>query len=171
MLMINCATRENAEGKTGEFYARIPESLDIPTPVQVMSASAGIFERHAGIIEYFGNHENLEFPILASIRYMAASLKGYTPCIDFNSKLLISAGLEEAELETIVNNPLQAPFEKKECLLLGFVRKGILSPETINREDLQALKDEGWTEEDLVDALYHAASMDIAGTLSKAFTE
>ncbi|WP_432735751.1 hypothetical protein [Maridesulfovibrio sp. FT414] len=171
MLMVNYATRENAEGKIGEFYARIPEVLDIPTPMQVMSSSAGLFERHVGVIEYFSNHENLEFQTLAAIRYMASCLKGFTPCIDFNAKLLMSAGLEETELDTIVKDPLQAPFEKKECMLLAFVNKGLVSPEAISREDLQSLKNEGWTEKDLVDALYHAASMDIAGTLSKAFTE
>lgn len=171
MLIIDHVTRDKAEGKIEKFYSRIPREMDIPAPFLVLSSSPGVFERQGGVLEYFSNHDSLNFHVLASIRYIAASIKGYTACIDFNGKLLMAAGLETDELKILVNDPMQAPFEEQERMLLAFIKKSIVDPDAVSREDINALVSKGWKEKDLVDAVFHAANMDIAGTLVKTFSE
>lgn len=171
MYMVNHSTRENAQSKVKEFYDKIPEAFDIPAPLLIASASPKLFERHANILEYFAGHETLEPHMLAAIRYIVSSLKGFQPCIDFNSGLLTAMGMESDDVRSLNNSPIDSAFEKKELMLLEFVKDSIENPKAVNRKDLEDLKAEGWTEQDLVDAVYHASAMFIAGNLSGTFTE
>ncbi len=171
MFLVNHSTRENAEGKIKETFNRIPKSLEIPTPLLVASASPELFERHACIMDYFAAHKTLEPHVLAAIRYVVSSLKGFPACIDFNFKLLKAIGMKPEEIEALNNTPIDSPFEKRELMLLEFVKQSVVNPAEIGSENLDDLKAEGWTESDLIDAVYHGSGMFIAGGLAGSFTE
>ncbi|NDV28124.1 carboxymuconolactone decarboxylase family protein [Desulfovibrio sp. JC010] len=170
MLIIDHLTRENATGLVKDFYSRIPETIEIPAPMLVMSGSEGLFEKLAGTMSYFGAHESFEPYIPAAIRYIIASLKGYQACIDFNEKLLMAMGVDTEELKTLATDPLKSNFAPNERALLDFAKLAVTRPEEIDAETLEAIKAEGWKESDLVDAVYHAASVGATEVLTKTFS-
>ncbi len=57
---------------------------------------------------------------------------------------------------------------KNKAMLL-FVAKAIRSPETVTQEDVDALREVGWTDTDIFDAVFHGASMAGPSILFKAF--
>lgn len=108
---------------------------------------------------------------MASIRYIVASLNDYNFCVSFNKKILKGAGVSDKELKTMLDDPMNAPFEDNERKLLTFVKKGVTNPDSITRSDIDVLMDVGWKESDVLDALYHGAAMSIPGILVKAFSK
>ncbi len=171
MFLVDYTTPANAQGPIKAVYENFPEAIGLPAPLLVMSASPGLFERQAQVMGYFSQHPRMEPLVLASIRYVIASLHHYAACIEFNGALLMGAGFSQAELDAMVVDPMTAPFTSAECHLISFAKRAILTPETVHKDDIKALTRMGWEESDLVDAVYQGAAMHIAGALAKTFSE
>ncbi|NDV28127.1 carboxymuconolactone decarboxylase family protein [Desulfovibrio sp. JC010] len=170
MLMIDHLTRENATGMVKDFYSRIPEAIEIPAPMLVMSASGGLFEKLAGTMGYFATHESFEPHLPAAIRYMVACHKNYPACIDFNGQLLRAMGVDADELANLATDPLKTDFAPKERALLAFAKTAAIAPEKINKDTIEALKAEGWKESDLVDAVYQAGAVSVTQAMTDTFS-
>ena len=163
---------EQATGKMAEVYAVFPPGFTPPAPMVLMSASPGLAEVQAGAIRYFLGHERLDLGLLAMIRYLVAREFDYEFCIDFNAGLLRKAGgMSLEELEAMSRDPMQAPLEESQKALLCFVLKAVRTPDKVTREDIRALRDQGWRDSDIMDAVFHGASMYGPATLFKAFTD
>ena len=87
----------------------------------------------------------------------------------FNKNFLMMQGMSEEDIEKIEKDPLQAPLEDKERDMLAFVMKAIESPDGVEKADIDHLHDQGWTDNDILDALTHGTNMIGSSILMKAF--
>lgn len=159
MFLVSTVERDKAEGIVAQAYANIPAQIDIPVPMQLLSASPGLMERELGVIGYFRSHPRLSPPLLASIRYVSSQKFGYAPCAVFNAALLRNQGMSEAEIAALSCKPAETPLDETEAALLAFVTKAIDDPASVIRADIEALTGMGWQESDVVDAVSMAARM------------
>jgi len=169
MFLLNTSSPDQAEGKVAQVYSVFPKHIGIPVPLQLLSASPGVLERQAGLIRYFMTHPRLSAGLLASIRYAIASKTGHTACEALNKGILKQMGMEEKEIEMLPLSPSSAPLEEQEEAMLSFVLRAFDAPSTVTAADVEALRQAGYQDGDILDALYHAAGMLAGSVLFKAF--
>lgn len=160
---------EEATGAIKKAYDVFPPSMGIPEPLQLMSVSPQLLQAAVGGIRYFMSHPRLEFPLMAAIRLMAATEFCYDYCIKLNAGILQQAGLEQKDLEALCGDLEGLPYEENEITLLRLVQKVVKAPETVTQADVQACRDAGWEESDILEASYHAAYMQLPNRLMTAF--
>ena len=77
--------------------------------------------------------------------------------------------MSENDIEKIAEDPLQAPLDDRDRVMLAFVMKAIKTPDAIVQEDTDQLHDLGWTDSDILDALAHGTNMIGSSILMKTF--
>ena len=169
MFVLDTVSPENATGAVEKIYKTFPPEIGIPLPLQLMSASPGFLACQFEFIKYYGGHAKLSFPLLAAIRYMAASDCDYDYCVRFNRKILMASGASEQEVDAITGDMETVPFEENEKALLKFVAKAVKTPAAVEAEDVKALHRIGWKDADILDAVAHGAYMRGHGTLMRVF--
>ena len=170
MFILNHVKPEEATGKVAEAYSVIPPGVPVPDPLVLMSASPELTRLQVEIIRHYMGHEKLDIGLLAMIRYLVALEFDYTFCIDFNGGLLkMAGGMSDADLENLKADPKNAPLEESQKEMLLFVLKVVKSPEDVSTDDIEKLRQYGWSDEHIFDAAFHGASMAAPSILYKAF--
>jgi len=170
MALITTIPPEKAEGIVKEGYEMFMKNMGIiPKPMEMMSASPALFELQLKRIHYFSTHPNLSFTLLAHIRYLVSHKLNYGFCMDFNKAVLKKQGLEEADFQRMEADPAKSLLEKKEGAMLAFVINAVKTPGSVTKSDIQALKDLGWEERDMVDAMSQGVSMIDHAIMMEAF--
>lgn len=160
MALISTVSPEQAEGKMKEAYDMFIQNLGvIPKPLEMMSASPAIFDQQLQRIYYYTNHPTLSFALLSHIRYLVAHNLNYSFCMDFNKLILKKQGLEDDDIERIEADPAKSLLEEKDAAMLMFVVKAVKEPSSVKTEEIKQLKEMGWEDKDLVDALAHGVNM------------
>ncbi|MFH1539386.1 MAG: hypothetical protein ABIH66_10540 [bacterium] len=171
MALIKTVKPEEAEGRIKEVYSMFQNTgSPVPKPMQLMSASPKLFDIFSQVVHYYLNHPTLSMPLLAHIRYLSASLCAYPYCIDFNKNILTGMlGVSEENAMSMMDDPSQATLEDKEVKMLVFVVKAVRTPEDVEPKDVEAVREAGWSDEDIFDAVNHGANMAAGGILFNAF--
>jgi len=78
-------------------------------------------------------------------------------------------GLSDEDIEKMEKDPLQAPLDDKDRAMVSFVMKAIKSPDAIEKQDIDKLHDNGWTDSDIMDAMVHGTNMIGSSILMKTF--
>jgi hypothetical protein len=160
MALISTVSPEKAEGSIKEGYDMFMKNIGIiPKPMEMMSASPALFETQLRRIQYFATHPRLSFPLLTHIRYLVSRNLSYPFCTDFNKHLLKKQGIEDADIRKMEEDPSQSLLEENESAMLAFVIKAVKSPGSVTPGDIQKLKDLGWQDGDMLDALSQGVSM------------
>jgi len=160
MTLIKTISPEKAEGSFKKLYDQMIERTGIvPKPVEMNSASLFSFNQMAKSIEYFGNHENLNYPLLAMIRMLSAESCSNRTCADFNKSMLKKQGMTDKELENALKNPSEASLPKKDKAMLVFVIKAIKEPDSIGEKDIDTLHQNGWPDTDIFDCVSTGINM------------
>ena len=94
-----------------------------------------------------------------SIRYLVAHNLDYRFCMDFNKHILKKQGLEEADIRKMEADPAQSLLEENERAMLAFVVKAVQAPGSVTAEDIDRLRELGWEDRDMVDALSQGVGM------------
>ncbi|THB73630.1 MAG: hypothetical protein D3926_23400 [Desulfobacteraceae bacterium] len=171
MPIIQTVDPQNAKGNVKEAYAVFEQmGADVPLPMQMHSASPELMGVHHGIMKYFMTHKNLGFPVLTHIRLLTANEENYPYCTNLNAQWLqMAGGLTPEQIEAAKQDPENAALDDKDKALLKFVVQVVKDPASTTAEDIQNLRDLGWTDADVFDAVYHAMGMVGAGIMFKAF--
>ena len=160
MALINTVSPEKAEGKMKEAYDMFMKNLGIiPRPLEMMSASPAIFDQQLQRIQYYTDHPTLSFALLSHIRYLVAHNLNYSFCMDFNKYILKKQGLEDDDIHKMEGDPTKSLLEEKESAMLAFVVKAVKAPGSVQADEIIRLKEMGWEDRDLVDALAHGVNM------------
>ncbi|PHR28765.1 MAG: hypothetical protein COA36_05555 [Desulfotalea sp.] len=160
MALITTVSPEKAEGIIKEGYEMYMSKVGtIPQPMQLMSLSPDLFELQLKRTKYFGNHPKLSFALLVHIRYLAANTQAYSYCMDFNRHLLNKMGNDEDTIRIMENDSSKSMLEENESAMLDFVIRSMKTPTSITASDITTLKDYGWEERDMVDALAQGVGM------------
>ncbi|MFZ5451885.1 MAG: hypothetical protein ACOZF2_08470 [Thermodesulfobacteriota bacterium] len=172
MFILNHVKPEDATGKVAEAYGVFPPGLPVPEPLLMMSASPDLAYLQSNIIRYFMGRDKLDLGLLATIRYLVACEFDYPYCIDFNAHLLkIAGGMTPAELDSLRTNPEMALLEDFQKELVLFVLKAVKTPEQVTQAEVEKLRELGWSDQNIFDAVYHGASMVAMSLMFKAFVK
>ena len=170
MTLLTEVTMENADEKVASAMAGFVEAVGaIPKPLQVMAGSPGLFMLQAAVIGYYRNHKNLEPLLLTCTRYLSAKALSYQACIDFNGTMLKKQGMSESELAEMEEDFDKAPLAPKEMALLKFVVAGLNGSKHADEKSISELKELGWGEDDIIDAVNQGFGMLTHGRVVEYF--
>lgn len=170
MAIINTHTPATADGEVKEILDTVQGMMNtIPGPMELASASPWMIKNVWASVQYFSQHPNLGFGLLSSIRYLVAKQSDFVFCEGFNKNFLQLQGMTDEDIDKMVEDPMQAPLEDKDRALLAFVTKAIKDPDAVGQEDMDHLRDLGWTDSDILEAMAHGANMVASSILMKTF--
>ena len=166
MSMLQTVTPESATGEVAEIYAQIQNAWgQVPTAIQAYSANPFLLKQQW---EYYGSimqHPTLTMPLTTCIRMLVSQAGNCTYCIDMNAGMLINmAGWTPEQVAATRANYLDSPLTSQEKTLLGLVLKMTRDSTSITPADMQAARDAGWSDSDILDAVNHGARM-VAGDI------
>jgi hypothetical protein len=160
MALVTTVAPEKAEGVIKEGYEMFMKNVGaIPQPMQLMSISPALFELQLKRIRYFGKHPKLGFALLAHIRYLAAQTLDYGYCMDLNRHFLKKLGNDDDTIRAMEKDSSKSLLEENDSAMLDFVIRAMKNPTSITATDIARLKDLGWEERDMVDALAQGVGM------------
>jgi len=170
MALIQTVDPDKAEGRVKEIYDFMQKNVGvIPAPLQLASASPKMLDAVWQSIQYYSQHPSLGFGLLSSIRYLVAQQYDYTFCTGFNRNLLKMQGLSDEDIDKMEADPLQTPLDDKDRAMVAFVMKAVKTPDAVEKQDVDQLHEQGWTDSDILDALAHGTNMVASSILMKAF--
>ena len=160
MSLLKTVRPGEATGEMEKIYQAFIDSVGtVPPPFLMYSASPGIQGIQAETIRYYQERSNLSSLLIALIRYLTAVGLDLEPCIEFNMRVLKVHGMSDEQVADLKMNPASAPLDEKDGWLLAFVIKAVRAPETVSEGHVQKLRQLGWTDTDIFDALNIACTM------------
>jgi uncharacterized peroxidase-related enzyme len=171
MSIIPTIKPQDATGQVAEIYAQMEQAIGrVPNAFQFYSISPPILENQWQSTGYYFRHPNLGLPLLATIRMLVSQANECDYCIGFNEALLIQrAGFTAEQTAAAKRNPADAPLGDKDKAMLLFVLKATRTPKLVTAADAEALRHLGWTDRDILEAVYHGARNVAVDILFNAF--
>ena len=159
MTMIQTISPEQASGKVAHIYGQIEQVMGrVPNAMQMYSSSPDLLEQQWQQIGYYMQHPTLSFPLLALIRMLVSQENQCEYCVGFNEGMLINvAGFTPDQVTAAKRNPDDAPISEKEMVMLRFVLNATKHAKSVKSGDLDTLRDAGWKDGEIMDALHHGA--------------
>lgn len=159
MSLIRLVEKEEATGRVAEIYEIMIKNMGyIPNAFKVFSSSEHVLEKQFDNLGYFMRHKTLGGKLLAFIRLLVSESEKCKYCVGMNSGILLQYGVLPEMLSEIKLNPAKVPLEKNELAMLLFVLKVVKDSNSIQQEDIDILKNLGWTDKDIMDATYHGTT-------------
>jgi len=171
MPLIEMISPETATGELAAMYERIRTTRGwVGKAVQMYSTSPELLRQQMDFIGYYFKHPTLSMPLLASIRLLVSEGEACRYCIDFNRTLLIERfGWRHDQVNAMCDNIEDANLPEREIAMLKTVLNAVRNAQAITADDLDRLREAGWTDADILDAVNHGARMLTADILLNAF--
>jgi hypothetical protein len=170
MTLIKTVEPEKAQGQVKEVFDTLQENIGmVPAPMQLASASPGLLNLRWQYLQYYSQHPTLGFGLLSSIRYLVSQQINFAFCTSLNKNFLMQQGMSEKDIKELEKDPSQAPLEDHERAMLTFVIKAIEAADAVTQQDVDQLREMGWADGDILDALEHGTNMIGSSILMKAF--
>ena len=171
MSILQTVKPEAATGEVAAIYAQIQDAWGhVPTAIQVYSGNPFLLKQQW---EYYGSimqHPTLSMPLTTCIRMLVSQAGQCGYCIDMNAGMLISmAGWTPEQVVATRADYRDSPLSEKEKVLLGLVLKSTSDSNQISTSDLQAARDAGWSDSEILDAVNHGARMVASDILINGF--
>lgn len=170
MFMINYVTPEQAEGAVKKVYSMFPEGVPVPEPLQLYSASPRYLLKQMAVIGDFMQDDAYDHGFLAAMRYIGASTACFGACTTFNRDLLLAMGLTEEDIAHLGSNPAKS-FDEKEAAMLTLVSKSTADPDSVTQADIDLVRAQGWTDQQIFEVTAYAAQMATIGIVFRTFAK
>lgn len=171
MPIINTVSPEDAAGELAGYYEKITAMRGrVGNNARLFSASPELLRQQMDFIFHYANHPTLSMPLLAAIRVMVSSAEECDYCVDYNTAMLINmAGWMPEQVSAMRKDITDAPFEAKDAAMLGVAVNAVRNAHGITSNDLDELRELGWSDADILDAVNHGARMLATDILFNAF--
>lgn len=159
MTLIQTVAPAQAEGTVAEVYREVELAFGrIPNVFQLLSSSPELLSLQWQRIRFYQSHPTLSMPLLATIRMLVSAAHDCEYCVDFNAGLLINLADQTPEqVAATRQDPNNAPLSDKDKAMLLITLRATEAPKSISAEDLNHLRDLGWRDRDILEAIHHAA--------------
>ena len=159
MALIQTVAPEQASGSVAQIYREVEQLFGrVPNAFRLMSNSPELLAQQWQQIKYYMQHPTLSFPLLATIRMLVSQENECEYCIGMNASMLIHrAGLTPEQVAATKQNPADAPLSDKDKAMLLLVLKATKTPKMVTAQDLENLRQQGWQDGDILDAVQHGA--------------
>jgi uncharacterized peroxidase-related enzyme len=170
MAIIKTVKPEEATGKVASIYQIFKERMGfVPNAFVIRSSSPELLQGQANALGYYWNHETLSRKLQAFIRLTTSIAYQCEYCVNMNTGMLLQSGVTLEEIEATKKNLLNAPLSEKEAGMLAFVVKVIKDSNSTTAGDIDHLRELGWTDKDILDATWNAASQVSSDMIFNAF--
>ncbi len=115
------------------------------------------FEMFMQEITYLLNHPHINPDFFAMLRLHIANREEFSYCKSFNTKLLLARRYDKKSLKELKEDIGAIPLDAKHKLLAKNAVKAIYQAEEFCIDDIEELKNLGWSDSDIYDAIDHAA--------------
>ena len=160
MTTLKIVSPEQAEGKIDEIYQQVSSAFGfIPNAMTLYSVSPYAMEKQWDYLGYGMNHPKLSNLLLALIRLLVSVDKGCDYCVNLNTGILLQNGLSMDDVQAIKQDTTKAPLEEADAAILAFVLKATTDAHSRTADEVQHLRDLGFNEKDIFDAVQHGANM------------
>lgn len=171
MPLIETIPVEQATGDLAELYQR---SMGIRGKVTdgslLLSSSPVVLKQQLDFIEYYLKHPTLSQELLACIRMLVSERNDCPYCINLNGTILTGMfGWKPEEVQATRKGGENARLPEKEKAMLLFVVRAVGDSHSPGPEDISRLKELGFGDGDILDALHHGARMSATDILFNAF--
>jgi uncharacterized peroxidase-related enzyme len=161
MPLIQTIAPEDATGELAKIY-KVIEAMrgTVGNNAQLFSVSPELLRQQMDFIRFYMNHPTLSMPLLAAIRIMVSSGEECQFCIDYNTGMLINmAGWTFDQVTEMRKDPKSANLPERETAMLLLAIKAVRITHSVNADDLDTLREMGWSDSDILDAVSHATRM------------
>jgi len=171
MPIIRTVEPEEATGELAEIYRNVKAQRGrIGNNAKLFSCSPELLRQQLDFIRYYAAHPTLSMPLLAALRILVSAGESCDFCVDYNTAMLINmAGWTPDQVAAMRGNVDDAPLEPAERALLKTAVKAIRNAHGVTADDLDALRETGWSDTDIFDAVSHGARMLATDILFNAF--
>jgi uncharacterized peroxidase-related enzyme len=170
MSLLNLIEKDQATGRVAEIYENMINTMGfIPNAFKVYSPSTHLLDRQVSNLGYYMRHKMLSGKLLAFIRLLVSVEEECAYCVGVNAGILFQYGVLPDAIAEIKLDPSKAPLDAKELAMLLFVLRVVKDSNSINQADVDKLRNLGWSDPDILDGAYHAASSVAADMIFNAF--
>ena len=171
MPLIQTQTLENATGDVAEIYKQMQQAWgNVPNGFAIFSASPLWLKQQWEYVGYYMQHPTLSFPLLAVVRMLVSAGQKCDYCIDMNAGMLMDmAGWTPEQVAATRANVNDAPFTEREKALMRLVLKAVRDPLAVTALDLEDLRVQGWSDQEILDAVNHGARQVASDIVFNAF--
>jgi uncharacterized peroxidase-related enzyme len=171
MSIIATVAPEQATGQLAEIYGQMQQIMGrVPNAMRLYSASPEMLAMQWQYLGYNFQHPALGLALMATIRMLVSKDHECNYCVGFNEGLLIQmAGFTPEQTAAAKLNPADAPLPEKDKAMLLLVLKATRTPHAVEAADLNVLRELGWTDRDIFDAVNHGARNIAADILFNTF--
>jgi alkylhydroperoxidase family enzyme len=170
MAILETTPPAKANGKLAWLYEIAEQTFgSVPNNVQLLGVSPFILQNQMQFSQYFFNHPVLSGQLLAMIRLQVALSTETDYCVHLNTGILMQEGFTRDQVEAAKSDPRQAELDDKEKALLLFVLKATKAPHSVTTEEVQELRQMGWSYMNILDAVCHGARSIAANIIYDTF--
>ncbi|MDA8247376.1 hypothetical protein [Acidithiobacillus sp.] len=170
MTVLKLTAPQEAQGELAEIYGEIEKAFGgVPEGLQLFGVSPTLLRSQWRNLGYFSQHPHLSANFLALLRYILSEDGKCQFCIGFNEALLLNAGFSKEAIASARRDPAHGPLSEQENALLNYVLKAVRDPHSVSEADAARLRDLGWTDQDLFDAVAHGAQHHAVDILFETF--
>ncbi|MGD9968859.1 MAG: carboxymuconolactone decarboxylase family protein [Sulfuricurvum sp.] len=161
MPLIHTIEPSEATGELAALYTLIEKMRgNVGNNAKLFSVSPELLRQQLDFIRFYINHPTLSLPLLAAIRIMVSSGEECQFCIDYNTGMLINlAGWSFDQVSEMRKDPNTANLPEREIAMLNLAIKAIRNAHGVHANDLDTLREMGWSDSDILDAVNHATRM------------
>ncbi len=158
MSFIGLLPEEQAPPALKELYGKIREKFGfLPNYFQALGRAPRAMEPHLALGEAVAAEGALPAALKEQIGVVVSGLNASSYCIAVHLELLRALGIEKSLGRKLATDYPNAPVGDKEKALFRFADKLTRKPFDITREDVQAVRQAGWSEEAVLETVLTVA--------------
>ena len=160
MFIIKPVKVEDATGELKLLYTKIQKTLGFVPPHFELFATIDMqsLKDFVKYNLYFAKHPKIDKDILPFLRLCIAQKECRKYCVGFNTRMLISNGVNKEILNDICSNINELPFNIEQKLLLSKVIYAIYNADKFCSDDLKELYSANFTDKDFYELLSYATN-------------
>ena len=170
MALLKLVEKEDATPKVAEIYQNMNDRMGfIPGSFKMFGLSEHVLGQQVNNIMYFSKNTRFSGKLLAFVRLLVSEQERCEYCVDVNTGILFQYGVLPEQITEVIKDHSKVPLEENEKELLFFVLKVVKDSTGVVKEDIDKLRNLGWTDGDILEASYTGASSAGMDKLFNAF--
>lgn len=159
MSLLKTIKPDEATGTVAEIYKRFEEAfLKVPNVIQMYSSNPYHLAKVAEFLHYYSEHPKINIKFLSYMRMIVAHYYQCQYCVNLNSSVLLHLGEKQETLTAALTDISNSNISEDELALLHYTVKVATKPEECTEEDINVVREHGWEDQHIFDAIFNAAN-------------
>lgn len=158
MSYIGLVSEEQASPALQEIYKKIREQFGfLPNYFQALGRDPALLQAHNALFEVVAADRALTRAQKEQLGLVVSGLNSSSYCIAIHMEVLRGLGVEKRLGKKLATDYENAPVEEKDKALFRFADKLTRKPFDISGGDVEALRQAGWSEQEVLEAVVAVA--------------